>query len=172
MQFITTNLREIAQISMQMRCIMRHELRPALNLMDSFRWHADRREELVKEISDIVHNEACKKWLREKAMLPGMGATPREHSDFFKLIYSASMEVIDTVLSSNSNKFAKLLEDYMSDASQTLATQTRCANGWRKALQTFNHIILADEWARIAGLSANAKEFTIMIEQLEDTLNR
>ena len=80
------------------------------------------------------------------------------------------MMVIDAVLSSNSNKFAKLMEDYMADASQTLATQRRCENGWRKALRPYGNIILAAEWARVAGQAANAKQYAELVDNLEDSL--
>lgn len=171
--FITRNLREFAGISMQMRCIMRHELRPALNLLDSFRWHADRREELVKDVTDMVahipQSAGCKKWL-ENAKLCSLSDAAGNHSDFYKKLFTTSMMVIDAVLSSNSNKFVKLMEDYMADASQTLATQRRCENGWRKALRPYGNIILATEWAKVAGQAANAKQFAELVSNLEDTL--
>ncbi|MBQ7022056.1 MAG: dynamin family protein [Akkermansia sp.] len=171
--FITRNLREFAAISMQMRCIMRHELRPALNLLDSFRWHADRRREMVKDVADLVsgvpQGDMCKKWL-EQAKLSSLSDEPAVHSDFYKKLFSTSMMVIDAVLSSHSNKFAKLMEDYMADASQTLATQRRCENGWRKALRPYGNIILAEEWARVAGQAANAKQFAELVNALEETL--
>lgn len=202
--FITRNLREFAGISMQMRCIMRHELRPALNLLDSFRWHADRREELIKEVSDMVstvvlsdtskkwtsnnklwnlcddakspammgnttQGDMCKKWLAN-AKLCSLSDEARVHSDFYKKLFTTSMMVIDAVLSSNSNKFAKLMEDYMADASQTLATQRRCENGWRKALRPYGNIILAAEWSRVAGQAANAKQYAELVDNLEDSL--
>lgn len=171
--FITRNLREFAGISMQMRCIMRHELRPALNLLDSFRWHADRRQDLIKDVTDMIGNapqgDMCKKWL-VNAKLCSLSDEARIHSDFYKKLFSTSMMVIDAVLSSNSNKFAKLMEDYMADASQTLATQRRCENGWRKALRPYGNIILAAEWARVAGQAANAKQYAELVDNLEDSL--
>ena len=172
--FITRNLREFAGISMQMRCIMRHELRPALNLLDSFRWHADRRQELIKDVTDMIGNapqgDMCKKWLIS-AKLCSLSDEAKIHSDFYKKLFTTSMMVIDAVLSSNSNKFAKLMEDYMADASQTLATQRRCENGWRKALRPYGNIILAAEWARVAGQAANAKQYAELIDNLEDSLS-
>lgn len=171
--FITRNLREFAGISMQMRCIMRHELRPALNLLDSFRWHADRREDLINDVIAMLGNnsqgELCKKWL-SNAKLSSLSDEAKIHSDFYKKLFSTSMMVIDAVLSSNSNKFVKLMEDYMADASQTLATQRRCENGWRKALRPYGNIILATEWAKVAGQAANAKEFAALLSNLEETL--
>lgn len=171
--FITRNLREFAGISMQMRCIMRHELRPALNLLDSFRWHADRRQELVKDVADMIgtapQGDMCKKWLIS-AKLCSLSDEAKIHSDFYKKLFTTSMMVIDAVLSSNSNKFAKLMEDYMADASQTLATQRRCENGWRKALRPYGNIILAAEWARVAGQAANAKQYAELVDNLEDSL--
>ena len=171
--FITRNLREFAGISMQMRCIMRHELRPALNLLDSFRWHADRRQELIKDVTDMIGNapqgDMCKKWLIN-AKLCSLSDEAIVHSDFYKKLFTTSMMVIDAVLSSNSNKFAKLMEDYMADASQTLATQRRCENGWRKALRPYGNIILAAEWARVAGQAANAKQYAELVDNLEDSL--
>lgn len=171
--FITRNLREFAGISMQMRCIMRHELRPALNLLDSFRWHADRRQDLIKDVTDMIGNapqgDVCKKWLIS-AKLCSLSDEARIHSDFYKKLFTTSMMVIDAVLSSNSNKFAKLMEDYMADASQTLATQRRCENGWRKALRPYGNIILAAEWARVAGQAANAKQYAELVDNLEDSL--
>ena len=171
--FITRNLREFAGISMQMRCIMRHELRPALNLLDSFRWHADRRQELIKDVTDMIGNapqgDMCKKWLTN-AKLCSLSDEAKIHSDFYKKLFTTSMMVIDAVLSSNSNKFAKLMEDYMADASQTLATQRRCENGWRKALRPYGNIILAAEWARVAGQAANAKQYAELVDNLEDSL--
>lgn len=171
--FITRNLREFAGISMQMRCIMRHELRPALNLLDSFRWHADRRQELIKDVTDMIGNapqgDMCKKWLIS-AKLCSLSDEAFVHSDFYKKLFTTSMMVIDAVLSSNSNKFAKLMEDYMADASQTLATQRRCENGWRKALRPYGNIILAAEWARVAGQAANAKQYAELVDNLEDSL--
>lgn len=171
--FITRNLREFAGISMQMRCIMRHELRPALNLLDSFRWHADRRQDLIKDVTDMIGNapqgDMCKKWLIS-AKLCSLSDEAKIHSDFYKKLFTTSMMVIDAVLSSNSNKFAKLMEDYMADASQTLATQRRCENGWRKALRPYGNIILAAEWARVAGQAANAKQYAELVDNLEDSL--
>ena len=171
--FITRNLREFAGISMQMRCIMRHELRPALNLLDSFRWHADRRQDLIKDVTDMIGNapqgDMCKKWLIS-AKLCSLSDEAKIHSDFYKKLFTTSMMVIDAVLSSNSNKFAKLMEDYMADASQTLATQRRCENGWRKALRPYGNIILAAEWARVAGQAANAKQYAELVDNLEDAL--
>lgn len=172
--FITRNLREFAGISMQMRCIMRHELRPALNLLDSFRWHADRRQDLIKDVTDMIGNapqgDMCKKWLIS-AKLCSLSDEAKIHSDFYKKLFTTSMMVIDAVLSSNSNKFAKLMEDYMADASQTLATQRRCENGWRKALRPYGNIILAAEWARVAGQAANAKQYAELVDNLEDSLS-
>lgn len=171
--FITRNLREFAGISMQMRCIMRHELRPALNLLDSFRWHADRRQDLIKDVTDMIGNapqgDMCKKWLIS-AKLCSLSDEAKIHSDFYKKLFTTSMMVIDAVLSSNSNKFAKLMEDYMADASQTLATQRRCENGWRKALRPYGNIILAAEWSRVAGQAANAKQYAELVDNLEDSL--
>lgn len=171
--FITRNLREFAGISMQMRCIMRHELRPALNLLDSFRWHADRREELTKDVADMIGNgpqgSACKQWLSQ-AKLCSLSDEPKAHSEFYKKLFLTSMMVIDAVLISNSSKFAKLMEDYMADASQTLATQRRCENGWRKALRPYGNIILAAEWARVASEAANAKQFAELVDSLEEAL--
>ena len=172
--FITRNLREFAGISMQMRCIMRHELRPALNLLDSFRWHADRRLDLIKDVTDMIGNapqgDMCKKWLIS-AKLCSLSDEAKIHSDFYKKLFTTSMMVIDAVLSSNSNKFAKLMEDYMADASQTLATQRRCENGWRKALRPYGNIILATEWSHVAGQAANAKQYAELIDNLEDSLS-
>ncbi len=171
--FITRNLREFADISMQMRCIMRHELRPALNLFDSFRWHADRRGELTRDAADIIDNGTqgtmCKQWLAQ-AKLCSLSDEPKAHSEFYKKLFLTSMLVIDAVLISNSSKFAKLMEDYMADASQTLATQRRCENGWRKALRPYGNIILATEWARVASEAANAKQFAELVDTLEEAL--
>lgn len=171
--FIVRNLREFAGISMQMRCIMRHELRPALNLLDSFRWHADRRPELIEDARNMVghtnQGDICRQWL-ENARLCSLSDTPKEHSDFYKKLFSASMLLINTVLSSNANKFAKLMEDYMADASQTLATQRRCENGWRKALRPYGKIILVTEWAQVASQAANARQFAELADNLEDAL--
>ena len=168
--FITKNLREFANIPMQMRCIMRHELRPALNLFDSLRWHADRREELIKEVSGIVKEDRCKQWL-SNAKLPSLSDAPKSHSGFFKNLFSTGMLVIDEVLTSNSNKFAKLMDDYMSDASQTLVTQVCCENGWRKGLRSYGNIILADTWTQMAAKSENSTQFAALVGSLEDALD-
>lgn len=172
--FIVRSLREFAGISMQMRCIMRHELRPALNLLDSFRWHADRRPELIEDAKNMIghsnQGDLCRQWL-EKARLCSLSDTPQEHSDFYKKLFSASMLLINTVLNSNTNKFAKLMEDYMADASQTLATQRRCENGWRKALRPYGKVILAAEWAQVASQAAYARQFAELADSLEDALS-
>ena len=167
--FITKNLKEFTDIAMQMRCIMRHELRPALNLFDSFRWHADRYKELTKEVSSIVSDPKCKTWLAD-ARLPSLSDEPQRHSSFFRGVFSASMLVIDAVLTSNSNKFSKLMEDYMSDASQTLVTQDRCVNGWRKGLRPYSNMILASKWQEVAAESENAKQFACLVDDLENAL--
>ncbi len=171
--FITRNLREFANISVQMRCIMRHELRPALNLCDSFRWHANRKAALTSEVEDAVKSmpnaPQCKLWLTQ-AMLPSRGAEPEKHSDFYKKLFSASMMVIDAVLSSNSNKFVKLMEDYMADASQTLVTQRPCYEGWRRGLYPYARIILANDWNEIASRANNAEQYAELVSKLEDSL--
>ena len=168
--FIAKSLKEISDISMQMRCIMRHELRPALNLFDRLRWINNRRDVLVEEVSKKVLAEPCKKWLKEAKLCSAGQNTPDEFSMFYKKLVISGLEVVKCVLSHQSSKLAELMEDFMGDACQTLATQDKCQNGWRKGLMPYGNIILAAEWREQAAMQESAEQYKALVDSLESVL--
>lgn len=168
--FIAKSLKEISDISMQMRCIMRHELRPALNLFDRLRWINNRRDVLVEEVSKKIQPEPCKKWLKEAKLCSAGQNTPDEFSMFYKKLVASGFEVVKCVLSHQSSKLAELMEDFMGDACQTLATQDKCQNGWRKGLMPYGNIILAAEWREQAARQESAEQFKALVDSLESVL--
>lgn len=168
--FISKNLRDIADISVQMRCIMRHELRPALNLFDRLRWLENRRDVLVQDVFEKVQLEPCKKWLKDAKLCSPNHNSPKEYSEFYNYLVLTGLEVVQCVLRSHSDKFADLMEDFMGDACQTLATQSRCKNGWRRGLKPWGNIILADEWRKQAAMQESAEQFKNLVDALESVL--
>lgn len=172
--FIIRSLNNFADASIQMNCIMRHELRPALNLMDPNRWHHDRRSTLVESLSDILVSsplgKQCITWLKN-AGVPSTSDPAKAHSDFYTNLCKVSFTIIQTVLLSNSNKFEALLHDFLSDASQTLATQNRCKNGWRKGLRPFIGIILQQESSEMLRNQENAIQFKKLVDSFESVID-
>lgn len=168
--FIAKSLKEISDISMQMRCIMRHELRPALNLFDPLRWINNRRDVLVEEVSKKIQPEPCKKWLKEAKLCSVGQNTPDEFSMFYEKLVMSGFEVVKCVLSHQSSKLAELMDDFMGDACQTLATQDKCKNGWRKGLMPYGNIILAAEWREQAAMQESAEQYKALVDSLEKVL--
>ncbi|MBR4310785.1 MAG: dynamin family protein [Akkermansia sp.] len=59
-RFVVSKLREIALISERAGYIMRYELRPALNLLDTFRWTKERRHSLDEQVGKIIQSAGNK----------------------------------------------------------------------------------------------------------------
>lgn len=173
--FIVGNLSEFASLSMQMSCLMRYELRPALNLFDQHRWKHDRRQALVDALSHILSNSntgrAWIPWLQAAAVPSYFNASPEDISTFMEDLCKLSFTLIYTTMMSSSNKFEALLQDFMGDASQKLSTQSHCRNGWRKGLRPFTCIILQDEYNRMKQSQATAKEFEQMLKDLKKAID-
>lgn len=172
--FIIKSINNFGAVAVQMHCIMRHELRPALNLLDPNRWHADRHTGLVDSVSDILHTAPngthCIAWLK-KSGIPSTSDDYIAHSNFYTNLCKVSFTIIQTVLLSHSNKFEALLHDFLSDASQTLATQDRCKNGWRKALRPFVSIILEQECSDMLRNQENAIQFKQLVDSFEAVID-
>ena len=172
-KFIVSSLGEFANIEVQMRCLMRHELRPALNLFDPLRWTAERKEALIESVATALdttsHSKECLSWIKSARIL-SIADTAEEHSSFYENLCKVCFIVIHAVMLSNANKFEALMQDFMADASQTLATQRRCENGWHKGLRPFTGTILADEYRKMEQNQANAQAYANMLEKLDSAI--
>jgi hypothetical protein len=168
-KFIVSSLGEFANIEVQMRCLMRHELRPALNLFDPLRWTAERKAALIESVATALdttsHSKECLSWIKSARILSSTDSA-EEHSSFYENLCKVCFIVIHAVMLSNANKFEALMQDFMADASQTLATQRRCENGWHKGLRPFTGTILADEYRKMEQNQANAQAYANMLEKL------
>ena len=174
-QFIIGNLREFASLDTQMSCLMRYELRPALNLFDPHRWRHDRRQALVDSLSQTLSNSTAGRawvpWLQTAEVLSYNNASVEDISSFIEDLCKLSFTLIYTTMVSSSNKFEALLQDFMGDASQKLSTQSCCRNGWRKGLRPFTSIILRDDYNRMKQSQATAKEFDQMLKELKKAID-
>lgn len=174
-RFIAEQLQEFSNLSLQMAYILRHELRPCLNLLNPHHWKADRRAKLVERSCAILETppspEAAgdRAWLQQYATseYPGEGSSAAASSEFlFRLAYCAS-SVLETLVRSNEGQLAELVEDYIEQASQTLASQSACRAGWKWGLGHYKHIILREPYAELERRSADSAAYHELIKELE-----
>ena len=137
------------------------------------RWTAERKEALIESVATALdttsHSKECLSWIKSARIL-SIADTAEEHSSFYENLCKVCFIVIHAVMLSNANKFEALMQDFMADASQTLATQRRCENGWHKGLRPFTGTILADEYRKMEQNQANALAYANMLEKLDSAI--
>lgn len=170
--FIADALKEVATLDAQMHYVMRFEMRPCLNILDPFRWlygrSKDMREHLSSKLGPRQDEDkiACISWL-QNAELPSKSASPDEHAQFLYNVTHASFLILKNILTENEGKMQLMVDDFLSQASQTLGTQPSSRDGWFRGLQVYKNRILAEEYAGLEARSQEAKAF----KQLQVTLN-
>lgn len=177
-RFIADQLKEFANLSLQMAYILRHELRPCLNLLNMHHWVDGRRAALVERscalLATSTENDAQtdKKWLEEyaKKSLPGTGDSVSSHCEFLNNLAYCVCSLLDTLVSSNEGQLAELVEDYIEEACQTLATQTPCRAGWKWGLRHYKHILLREQYAELQRRSADRAAYSEMMKELETVI--
>ena len=172
---LTKSLRSFANISDQMYYITRYELRPALNLLDDFRWQATRHASLVHKTLNIINQERkgnvqqMIQWL-QKGKFPSISDSAGEHENFYRCLSEISFCIINVVLAGNEDKFKSLVDDFMSEAAQTLVMRGYCLTAWREGLEQHVDLILPEFCAIINRNSANAKELAAIVAEGEKYL--
>lgn len=183
--FIAENLEEFVNVGDQMSYITRHELRPALNLFDPLRWHQDRRQnnnDLAKnaakilEQSDIPGAKEDIAWLKDitKSVPPPKEAFAKELVYFLTRVKEIGFKLIYAVVRPrNNDKILSLMEDFLGQASQSLATQISCEPGWYAGLKHKDilPLIFPERAQKVRRDSMNAKEYETIIENFEKALD-
>lgn len=179
--FLAENMREFAELSAQMRYIMRYQLRPCLNLLDPFRWHHERRIALVNQVLSIMKEstgerdkkfvEVLETYAQPDCHIPNKNDSPEDCEKFLKRMASFSIATLRSILFSNSGKLQDLMDDFLAQASQSLATQKGCKVGWRLALMRQKHIILEAESRELMRRSQESRNFADMLDQLRDAIS-
>ncbi len=173
-KFIVSGLEEIANNEIKMRFLMRHELRPALNLFDPHRWTGDRHEVLIESVAtalrDTPYGNKCISWMKGNDRIPSIADKAEKHHIFYENLCKVCFHIIHGVMLSNANKFEDLVQDFMADASQTLSTQRRCRNGWNKGLRPFINIIFKNEYEKMEKNQANAEKYKCMLDELNKAI--
>ncbi len=177
-RFIADQLKEFANLSLQMAYILRHELRPCLNLLNMHHWVDGRRAALVERSCALLatstekNAQTDKKWLEEyaKKSLPGTGDSVSSHCEFLNNLAYCVCSLLDTLVSSNEGQLAELVEDYIEEACQTLATQTPCRAGWKWGLRHYKHILLREQYAELQRRSADRAAYSEMMKELETVI--
>lgn len=262
-KFIVKSLSEIAGISERAGYIMRYELRPALNLLDPFRWQDSRRQCRNKETLELIYKAGspedkyqlkyvkaksvddsteykfeekenrltastkevsiqqelgnctktvlaaikglfdenenadpdlcriaklyvpiyekffkphsisptprtlCTLWLQEETL---SYTSAKNFNHFYKMLAYTTLLTMDAVLNSNVNRFEKLKDDFLSEASQTLATQLRSASGWKKGLRRYQKDILGGQWRALDLEEQKGVKYKALVDDLEESV--
>ena len=175
---VANQLKEFSDLSLQMAYILRHELRPCLNMLNPHHWTAVRRKKMVERSvailagSPVQHADGDKKWLQQYAEkeAPGQGSYASEHSEFLRNLAYCVGSVLETLVSSNEGQLAELVEDYIEQASQTLASQSYCKAGWKWGLSNYKHIILRAPYAELERRSQDSAAYNELIKELKSAL--
>ena len=180
---LVANLEEFVNVNIQMSHINRHELRPALNMFDPLRWSKDRRKnnnDLAQHAERILSNSIIKnvkddiEWLKdiEKSAAPTGRDAAAEQVAFIRRICDISFKLVCAVVLP-SNKMLALLDDSLSQASQSLSTQRGCEQGWYAALKHESNLplLFPDRAEKIRTASAYAEEYKSMIAKLDMALD-
>ncbi len=188
-KFIVDNLSEFADMSMRMDYIMRYELRPSMNLLDIFRWQVPRRELLIVKTCQILEEaskETTAKNLRgqtqavinelKKFKHGGTAIVPSEmndpadkHKQFLDFVTGASVIVLETLLSNQTNELQEVMLDFLAQASQGLGSQAKCKKGWKRGLQHCMGDIkmFQDEMREVQAKSRESLKYRELCDQLE-----
>ena len=183
--FIAENLEEFVKVDVQMSYITRYELRPALNLFDPLRWHQERREnnnDLARNAEKLLDQSGipdAKKdidWLKDitKSVPPPKEAFAKELVIFLTRIKEISFKLIYAVVRPrNNDKILSLMEDFLGQASQSLATQRSSERGWYAGLKHKDilPLIFPERALKVRQNSMNAKEYESIIENFEKALD-
>lgn len=180
---LVANFEEFVNVNAQMSYITRYELRPALNMFDPLRWSKDRRKnnnDLARHAERILSNSSIKNakeaidWLKdiEKSAVPSSRDAAAEQVAFIHRICDISFKIVCAVVLP-SNKILALLDDFLSQASQSLSTQRGCEQGWYEALVHESNLplLFPDRAEKIRAASAHAEEHKSIIANLDKALD-
>lgn len=180
--FLAENMREFAELSAQMRYIMRYQLRPCLNLLDPFRWHHERRAALLRQVRPILKPSQDKELMAVAAEMelyekpgchiPNKNDAPADCYEFLYRVATFSVATLQAILFSNSGKLQELMDDFLAQASQALATQKGCRDGWRRALMRQKHIILESQYREHMQRSAESREYGNLLDSFKSAINQ
>lgn len=180
--FLAENMLEFAELSAQMRYIMRYQLRPCLNLLDPFRWHHERRAALIHQVHAILKDASADQDIKAAAdaiacyetpdcHIPNKNDEPRECFEFLQHVAIFSVATLQAILFSSSGKLQELMDDFLAQASQGLATQQGCRDGWRMALIRQKHIILEAEYSEQLQRSNESREYAALLDAFKNSIN-
>lgn len=166
--FIVKGLQEYADLHAQMGYIMRHELRPCLNLFDPLRWSSARITRMKERASAVLKDDSCAKckaWLAT-AKLPTYSDSPQEHAKFIEQVTFTAYLMLKGVMDTRHSQLREMVDDFLSQASQRLGTQDLCRRGWYRALAPRKRDILAETAQAYTAQAEEAKAF----DDLQQTL--
>lgn len=169
--FVLAGLREFATLNAQMRYVMRYEMRPALNLFDPLRWRAGRVESLRKRCLSMLpagHKVAAR---LQRTTIPGPGDAAAVHAGFLNNICAVAWHLLSSVLGAQATQLQQMVDDFLSQASQTLATQASCKTGWERGLNIRSSRILGKEAEHLVRKAEQSAAFNDLLKQLEQTLS-
>lgn len=174
--FIAEQLKEFSNLSLQMAYILRHELRPCLNLLNPHHWTSGRKEKLIERSCALLATASTqdakedKEWLEQYTQrnLPSLDSPAAAHCEFLNKLAYCVCSLLETLVSSNEGQITELVEDYIEQACQTLASQTDCASGWKWGLRHYKHIILREPYAELEQTSRDSLDYRKMMKELDE----
>lgn len=171
--FVVKALKEFAGLSTQMGYVMRYEMRPGLNLFDHLRWRAERLprtiERCVAVLADDKNGRISSDWLRQ-AKFPGLSEDAETHFRFIRNVTRTSICILDGILGQHTSRLQQMVDDFLSQASQTLGTQDLCEKGWKRGLAPSKRIILAKDTEKLLKDAQDAEAFRDLQQQLDSAL--
>ena len=177
--FIANQLKEFSNLSLQMAYVLRHELRPCLNLLNPHHWLASRKQKLVEKsiailsTSEVADASMNIDWLKQylTQSTPSLGGDDKDaHSRFLFNLAECVYSILETLVVSNDSQLTDLLEDYIEQASQTLSSQSKCEAGWKWGLSHHKRVVLRNEWEEYEKASANSQEYQKLLKQLQEVM--
>lgn len=171
---IAEGLKEFATLNAAMGYVMRYEMRPCLNLLDLLRWSAARRQQMVKRCKSLLDSTEqgtqASAWLG-RARFPSFGDTAEEQAQFLRFVTGTSLQLLHCVLGAHASQLQMMVDDFLSQASQTLATQAHCEKGWKRGLALYKSTILAQDAASLLSAAKEAEDFRNLLTILANSLN-
>lgn len=146
---IAEGLADLVNVQDKLGHISRYELRPALNLIDYYRWIKPSMERLKEKTLDFFEHfgesstkEKLMSFLRDpKTEIPS-ASDPVASVKFLRGVFAASLYYIEEMQRSNKKRFEALMEDYASNARLSLGTQDGAKTGWKNILRRHEDIIV------------------------------
>lgn len=170
---IVKALSEFAELSEQVGYILRHELRPALNLLSKQRWFYEHRDQLISRCVAIMPSGAkAANWLNQyksegKMHFPSTSDAVETQHSFLVNLAKCIFLMLKAQTHDNEVQLRELIEDYLEQASQTLSGQGVCHPGWKKCLSVYKKIILRKEYSELETKSAEAAAYRQMLTSFE-----